>query len=81
MPKFNNKLDPPPYAPEGRYIMFRELANVVAISFDASIRRNCTNPSPALSRAFIILSAASASPSARITAACFSCSAFLKKNF
>ena len=49
--------------------------NVPAISLEASIRRNKTNPSPALSRALEILSAASASPSARIIAACFSCSA------
>jgi hypothetical protein len=41
----------------------------------ASIFLNATNASPALSKAFDIVAAASASPSALITAACRSCSA------
>lgn len=44
-------------------------AKVLAISLLASILRNCTNPSPALLSAREMMVAASASPSARTTAA------------
>jgi hypothetical protein len=46
----------------------------------ASILRNVTKASPALLRAFEIVAAASASPSARITAALRSCSALIQRN-
>lgn len=44
------------------------------MSLLASIRRNWTRPSPALPSAREMMVAASASPSARTTAACRSCS-------
>ena len=51
------------------------LAKDWTIALLASIFLKATNASPAFSRAFEIVDAASASPSARITAACRSCSA------
>lgn len=65
-------LDPPP----GRYVTLGLFAIICAMSFCVSILRIMIKPSPLLATAFEIVSAASASPSARITFACLSCSAF-----
>lgn len=59
----------------GMYVTFWLLTSDCAIALLVSILRNATNASPALSNAFEMVAAASASPSARITAACRSCSA------
>ena len=67
-----NKTLPPEL---GMYATFGLLASDCTIALLASIRRSVTNASPALFSAEDITAAASASPSARITAACRSCSA------
>mmetsp|Transcript_5257 Transcript_5257/g.19670 ORF Transcript_5257/g.19670 Transcript_5257/m.19670 type:complete len:215 (+) Transcript_5257:2665-3309(+) len=60
--------------PPGRYITFLDLDSVSATSRAASIRRSSTSAGPALFVAWLISLADSDSPSARITAACISCS-------
>jgi len=70
----------PPSPPPGRYVTFGLPANVCAISLLASILLIIINPSPALATALDIVSALSASPSALITFACLSCSAFSTMN-
>lgn len=59
----------------GRYVTFLPWLSVVATSLAVSIFRRLTKASPARSSALPIVVAASASPSARITLACRSCSA------
>ena len=63
---------PPPL---GMYVTFGFDTSDCTIALLASIFLNAMNPSPALSRAREIVAAASASPSARMTAAWRSCSA------
>jgi hypothetical protein len=63
-------------SPLGMYVTFGFPASDCTIALLASIFRSATNASPAFSSAFEIVSAASASPSARITAACRSWSAY-----
>jgi hypothetical protein len=63
------------------YVTFGFVDSDCTIALAASIFRSATNASPALSSAREIVDAASASPSARITAACRSCSAFSTINF
>ena len=58
------------------YETLRLFDNACTIALAASIFRKVTNASPALSNAREMVAAASASPSARITAACRSCSAW-----
>jgi hypothetical protein len=65
-----------PLPPPGIYVTFPFIDSDCAISLLASIFRSVRNASPAFSRAAEIVEAASASPCARITAACLSCSAF-----
>jgi len=62
-------LDPPPFPELGRYVTLRPLDSAVVTSFAASIRRTSTKALPTAAIALEISSAASASPSARITAA------------
>jgi len=65
------------FPPElGTYDTFLFVDSDCTIALAASIFRNAINASPALSNARDIVAAASASPSARITAACRSCSAY-----
>jgi hypothetical protein len=69
------------FPPElGTYVTFRFVDRDETIALAASIFRNATNASPALSNARDIVDAASASPSARITAACRSCSAYSRNH-
>ena len=68
---FNNTFPPP----LGTYVTFGFPDNDCTIALLASIFLNATNADPAFSSAFEIVAAASASPSARITAAWRSCSA------
>jgi hypothetical protein len=69
------------FPPElGTYVTFRFVDSDCTIALAASIFRNATNASPALSNARDIVDAASASPSARITAACRSCSAYSRNH-
>ena len=63
---------PPPL---GMYVTFGLPAKELTIALLASIFLKATKASPAFSRAREIVAAASASPSARMTAACRSCSA------
>lgn len=69
---FNNTFPPA----LGIYVTLGLPANDCTIALLASIFLNATNASPAFSRDREIVAAASASPSARITAACRSCSAW-----
>jgi len=69
-----------PSPPPGRYVTLGLLARVCAISLLASILRIMMRPSPAFATALLIVSALSASPSARMTFACLSCSAFSTMN-
>lgn len=62
--------------PSGKYITFRLLARLWAISSPASIFLNSMSPFPASLNALANNSAPSASPSAEIIAACFCCSAY-----
>lgn len=66
---------PPPLL--GIYVTFGLFASDCTIALLASIFLRATKASPALSSARDIVDAASASPSARITAAWRSCSAYL----
>jgi hypothetical protein len=69
------------FPPElGTYVTFRFVDSDCTIALAASIFRSATNASPALSNARDIVDAASASPSARITAACRSCSAYSRNH-
>jgi hypothetical protein len=69
------------FPPElGTYVTFRFVDSDCTIALAASIFRKATNASPALSNARDIVAAASASPSARITAACRSCSAYSRNH-
>lgn len=70
----------PPSPPPGRYVTLGLFANVWAISRLASILLIIMSPSPAFATALLIVSALSASPSARMTLACRSCSAFSTMN-
>ena len=67
-----NSTFPPPL---GMYVTFGLFDSDCTIALLASIFRSATNASPALFNACEIVAAASASPSARITAAWRSCSA------
>ena len=69
-----------PLPPLGRYVTFGLFAIACAISLAASIFLICTSPSPALAIALLMISAESASPSARMTLACRSCSDFSTVN-
>ena len=62
-------------SPLGMYVTLGFPASDCTIALLASIFRSATNASPAFSSALEIVSAASASPSARMTAACRSWSA------
>mmetsp|Transcript_31310 Transcript_31310/g.70756 ORF Transcript_31310/g.70756 Transcript_31310/m.70756 type:complete len:217 (+) Transcript_31310:310-960(+) len=64
--------------PEGRYTTLRERASVSAMSFAASMRRNSTSAGD-ISSASETSAADCDSPSARMTAARFSCSAFITR--
>jgi hypothetical protein len=68
-----NKTFPPPL---GIYVTLGLFDRDWTIALLASIFLNATNASPAFSSDLEIVAAASASPSARITAACRSCSAW-----
>ena len=72
----SSKLDPPFCPPDGRYVTPRARDSDSATSFAASMRLTSMRPVPHSSRAREMISAAAASPSARITEAFFSCSAF-----
>lgn len=67
-----NRTWPPPL---GMYVTFGLPESDCTIALLVSIFRNVTNALPAETRAREMVAAASASPSARITAACRSCSA------
>ena len=72
----SKRFEPPPWPPDGRYVTPRALDSDSATSFAASMRLTSIRPVPHSSRALLIISAAAASPSARMTLAFFSCSAF-----